>query len=51
MALKQNLYEEAFSCVKTKTISPFSRKICWKKQASIFSALEESPYWIKSFYN
>ena len=45
LALKSNLYEKAFSCVKTKT--NFCRKPCWNAERSNHSFL--SNWWIAFF--
>ena len=45
LALKWNLYEKAFSCVKTKT--NFCRKPCWNAERSNHSFLSNS--WIAFF--
>ena len=45
LALKWNLYEKAFSCVKTKT--NFCRKPCWNAERSNHSFL--SNWWIAFF--
>ena len=45
LALKWNLYEKAFSCVKTKT--NFCRKPCWNAERSNHSFL--SNWWITFF--